>query len=72
MIQIPQFGSLVYIQMAAVTYDNIIEVYKNKDKNGFAMITIVCKPDYNINQIKRFVEEHLPLGITYAIQTENI
>ena len=72
MIQIPQFGSLTYIQMAAVTYDDIIEVYKNKDQNGFALLTIVCKPNYDKKQIQKFIDEHLPLGITYAIQTENI
>ena len=72
MIQMPQFGSLLAIQMAAVTYDNIIEVYKTKDQNGFALLTIVCKPNYDKNQIQKFIDEHLPLGITYAIQTENI
>lgn len=72
MIQIPQFGSLAYIQMAAVTYDNIIEVYTNNDPNGFAVLTIVCKPNYDKKQIQKFIDEHLPLGITYAIQTENI
>ena len=72
MIQIPQFGSLAYIQMAAVTYDNIIEVYKNKDPNEFEVLIIVCKPNYDKKQIQKFINEHLPLGITYAIQTENI
>lgn len=72
MIPIPRFGSLAYIQMAAVTYDNIIEVYKNKDPNGFAVLIIVCKPNYDNKQIQKFIDEYLPLGVTYAIQTENI
>lgn len=72
MIPIPEFGSLTYIQMAAVTYDNIIEIYKNKDKNGNTVLTIVCKPNYDKNQIQKFIDEFIPFGITYAIQTENI
>lgn len=72
MILKPRFGSLAYIQMAAETYDDIIEVYKNKDQNGFALLTIVCKPNYDKKQIQKFTDEHLPLGVTYAIQTENI
>lgn len=70
--QTGQFGSLVYINMAAEYYEDIIEVYNNKDQNGFASLTIVCKPNYDKKQIQKFADEHLPLGVTYAIQTENI
>ena len=58
-----QFGSLVYLQTVAEIYEDIIEVDKERDDEGFAMLKIVVKPTYNVDAIKDFLENHVPMGV---------
>lgn len=62
-----QFGSLVYLKTVAEIYDDIIEIDKEKDEMGFAMLKIVVKPTYDANFIKDFLENHVPIGVGYNI-----
>ena len=68
---IPQWGSLIAIQNAAKKYEDIVEVDAKKDDKGFTILKIVVKPQYNIDFVKDFLENHVPIGTGYDIIVDN-
>lgn len=59
------FGSLLYLQAAAIPFKDIYFIERDTEDNS--KIIIYVKSDYNKKEIEKFKEEHLPLGIEYEI-----
>ena len=63
------FGSLNYLNFEAELIDNVL--YLVMPDNSFDSLNIVCKPNYNIDIILNFVENHLPFSVYYENVVEN-
>ena len=62
-------GSLIDLNIRARSYEDILVIRaQKKDNNTIALI--VCRPDYDEEQIKKFAYENIPLGIDYEIIVE--
>lgn len=65
-----RFGSMNYTTLMAEKYDDILYVIKSTEK-PLIDIDIICKPNYNIEEVLNFTKEHLPLSVTYRIIVED-
>lgn len=62
-----QKGSIIHLNLLAKDYDDILEITKGHDEHGFALVRLICKHNYNADEVLKFTEECLPLGVDYEI-----
>lgn len=56
-------GSLAHLQLLSKDYDDIIDVRESVEP---CKITVLCKPNYNIDQILEFLQ-NLQLAVDFEI-----
>ena len=59
-------GSLNQIRLAAKEYEDIFMVCKNQE--AINELIILCNPDYNKDNVLKFVNENIPLTVGYEIR----
>jgi len=66
-----EFGSMAYLIFEASKVPDILYLIAPDTMSNDSCLKIVCRPEYNIDSIFRFVDEHLPIHLTSEVIVEN-
>ena len=59
-------GSIVYYNAITKFYNDVLYV----EMIGTSKIKVVCKPNYDANEVREFIENELVIGVEYEIVVE--
>ena len=62
-------GSMAHLTLEAEKYPDILYLISPKD--SFSPVQIICKPNYNIDKVKEFIDDNFTVTMNYEIIVEN-